>query len=261
MRFHSPVIFWLLLTATICVDAVLVTSLAADGYPAPVRLIVAFHALVIAQLSIVCIWSVMSAVQTLVTRGVLLLAPIVAAFVTAVLIDKPMALRESLPNHVAHLGLHVALLAISLWLLQRTRFWQRCTGFSHDLRYSVFHLLIAMTLVAVLAVAMRSSSLLGADGWANAAFMLSSVAIALASVMFWVMPWHWLLRLAATLGLASLLSLLPIIAMGVSSTNPGTASVSLIFGAHFLIQALMISIWLGCGLIVPVVRGPVSAER
>jgi hypothetical protein len=102
-----------------------------------------------------------------------------------------------------------------------------------------------MTVVAVLATAVRESPFFGDDRWMNPAFVCSTVAIAVASVWIWAGSQPWILRLGGTLGLAILL------AGAVSLTVvPFTTVFSVIIGGHYLIQAIVLSIWLGCGPIL-----------
>jgi hypothetical protein len=222
----------------------------ADGYPAQVYMIVAFFGIIEAQLSVVCIWAATRLSKSIWSCS----APFVAAGAAAVVsgtVSTSTDFTSELANYLTYFSLHTILLLASLWLLQRTRWWQRRTGISHELRYSIFQLLITMTVVAVLAAAMRNSSIFGVDGWANIAYVASSVAIAVASAIIWISPWHWALRLAAVLGCASVLSPVLAIAINLSSSGSIASIVSLIIGAHYAIQAVVISIWLAWGGILP----------
>jgi hypothetical protein len=236
---RSPIIFWLLLAATLAVDAVAFSSPSLEAH----QLIV--NALVLSQVSIVCIWSALSAPRTVVPRIIPIFAVLFAALLFAGFHAGSAPFGENFQVSLTHYGFHGALLMAALWLLQRTAFWQRRGGAIREWKYSVADLLIAMTVVAVLAALMRNSPFLGQSGWLNLLFAGGCVALAVISVIVWSNSWHWLLRLAVVVGCAILLGaaflVIPLVGRIYSS----------ILGAHYLIQALVLSIWLGCGPILP----------
>lgn len=247
---RSAIIFWLLLAATLSVDAVVFSWMASEPYPDPLYAVVTFDALILGQLSVVCIWSTITVTTNLWVRLAPIVAVVTAALLTATLVDEPVMLSSSFTNHLAYYGLHVALLVTSIWLLQRTEFWRRRSGASREWQYSIAHLLIAMTVVAVLAAAMRNSVFFSEDRWINIAFACSSVGLTVAVVSLWSLSWHWLLRLAGALGFAVLLGFAFALALVVASNDRLAPNV----GAHYLLQVIVLSIWLGCGPILPVAQ-------
>ena len=196
MSQRSPLISWLLLATTACVDAVVIFWVAAEPYPDPMYAAVAFHAVMIGQISVVCIWSAMS--ERILVRFAPVFAVALVGLLAATLIDTPVTLSESIPNNLAEFGLHAALLIAFLWLLQRTAFWRRRSGRLRDWQYSVAHLLVAMTLVAVLATLVHHSSLLGQDAALNALFICGTVALSVLNVILWSLSWHGFGKLAAS---------------------------------------------------------------
>jgi hypothetical protein len=249
MSQRSLIIFWLLLAATVCLDAVVISWVASEPYPDPMRAAVAFHAAMFGQLSVICIWSAMS--NGILNRAAPLFAIALAAILTATLIDTPVTLSDSIPNRLAQFGLHAVLLTAILWLLQRTAFWRRRSGTNRHWQYSVAHLLLTMTLVAVLVTLLRHSPLTQDVGIA-AAFICSSVALAVASVVVWSLSWHWFGKLAAVLACALILTLALLIAVSwIDPSNFGRFLATFI-GAQYLIQALIVSAWLGLAPILPV---------
>jgi hypothetical protein len=248
---RSPIIFWLLLAATIALDAVVFYWVAEQPYPGPVHLLVTFHALILGQISVICIGSAVPVHPGVWRRIAPLPAALGAALVTARSIDKPVALSSSIPNHLAYFGIHTLLLLGCLWLLQRTSFWRRRTGAARTLQYSLAQLLLLMTAVAVLATTIRSSPFFAHERWINIVFLLSSVALALASVVLWSLPWHWLLRLAGVLGSAVLLDVVFLLAAASTSSEPAAPLLSLIIGSHYMIQGILLSAWLAWGPLLP----------
>src|SRR3954468_9417031 len=76
---RSPLIFWLLLAATICVDAVAFSwaeAASGDSFGS-----VAFEALMLSQISVVCIWSGLRSEKSMWTRFSPFLAVVVASLV------------------------------------------------------------------------------------------------------------------------------------------------------------------------------------
>jgi hypothetical protein len=240
MNNRSPIIFWLLLAATIGVDAVAMSSSSLNTS----YLIVS--ALVLSQLSVVCIWLALTAPRTVVLRVTPFFAVLFAAVLSAEFSAGLEPFGEYFQFTLTYYGFHAALLMAALWLLQRTAFWQRSGGAIREWKYSVADLLIAMTVVALLAALMRDSPLLGEFGWMNFQLAGGGVVLALVSVVAWSRSWHWLLRLAVVVGCAILLGaaflVIPIVSW----------FYFVFVGTDYLIQALVLSIWLALGPILPV---------
>ena len=244
---RSPVIFWLLLAATVAIDAVVFAWMVLEPYPKFAA--VAYDALVVGQLSVICIWSALTLAKTFWVR----VAPLVAALLASVAMGM-FGVPPRATSWLAYYGLHTALLLAAMWLFARTSFWRGRSGNLAKWRYSLAHLLVAMTVVAVLAAAMRGSELFDREGWINLAFILWSVILAVVSVVCWSLSGHWLLRLAGVLGLALLFG----VGLSVFEVLP---VFPFIIGSHYLIQGIILSVWLGCGPILPVrhVTRPVAA--
>lgn len=251
---RSPIIFWLLLAATLCVDAVVLSWVAPELRPDPGYATVCFDALIVSQLNVVCIRSAFSSTKTSWTRIAPLLAAALAAILAAKFINDPVRFDEAIASELSHYGLHAALLLMTLWLFQRTTFWRRRSGLSLEWKYSLAHVLFAMTAVAVLATAMRNSSFFGNNRLLNLTFVCSSVLLAVATVLIWSQATHWLIRSAGVFAFAILLG------AAVWLTTDWHPSFKEIIGAHYMIQALVISVWLGCGVIIPTRRETSTGE-
>jgi hypothetical protein len=117
---RSSVIFWLLVAATISVDAV--AFFWAEAEPDPYGFVV-FDALMLSQISAICIWSGLRSEKSMWTRVSPLLAVVYATLIWGLIsetnwigkVGEEWSVRMSLAfvNH----GLHAALLLSMLWLL------------------------------------------------------------------------------------------------------------------------------------------------
>lgn len=261
MSTRSPVIFWLLLAATICVDAVALSWV----YPAPPYAVVAIDAILVAQLSIACIWSAFHTTKSVWTRITPILAVLLAASVIAACIPESVGFAVTFAIPLAQFGLQTALLVAALWLLQRTAFWRR-TGSARPLQYSLAGLLAVMTVVAVLAAVLRDSPAFYGDRfgvvWRNVAFVCGSVALPVVGVVVWSFARHWFTRLAAVLGFAVLLGALAQLAESYAlGPGPSLSMFGRIIGAYYLVQAVVLSAWLAWGQIIPVSHAAAGAQE
>jgi hypothetical protein len=250
MQQRSPIIFWLLLAATLSVDALLGYLIFSDRNSAE-QLQTAFYAMMISQLSIVCIWSATRPTKTMATR----ISPLMAVAIEAATARRDGSAMnwERLVDSFIMYGIHAAMLLVALWVLQRTRFWQRRTRMPEPWRYSLAHLVVVMTVVAVLGGLLHLRPISSEDVWFAILFMFSSVALAVASVCIWSLSWHVILRLAATLGFAVMLGFASSLSLLIESGPTPLASVFVfLLVAHFLIQGIVLSVWLGCVPILPI---------
>jgi len=264
MPHRSPITFWLLLTATLCVDAVVLKLAAGESYPSPSYSSVAIHALILGELSVVCIWSSLNQSLTTWTQIAPLLAVALAAFVEGA--------RNRAPGHIADLttftaslgyfGLHAALLLVALWLLQRTAFWRHRTGIARTWQFSNLHLLVAMTVVAVLTVLIRNSEFFFKDdALENITYGCTFVALAVASVVLWTYSCYWFLRLASVVGVGMLLGIAIFVIYFYGHTGGRTFDVFNVLHVHYQIQAIVLSVWLGIGPVLPPRADAVAVEN
>jgi hypothetical protein len=233
------VIFWLLLAATLCVDAVAFSWISPAASRSSFYASVAFHALLLSQLSIVCIWSALSA-RTLIASQI---APLTAVIVATVVTTGDPMMSQKFNTYLAYYGFHAVFLLAALWVFKRTAYWRQRSNFACEWRYSIAHLLIAMTVVAVLAVAMRNSPFF-ADSeepkWFTVASACGFVALSIAALFIWSLSLHWLIRVAGVFGFAILLATIT------CATTPFDPSATY---AHNVIQGIVLSIWLGIVLV------------
>jgi hypothetical protein len=231
---HSPIVLWLLIAATLSVDSALFYLLVSQPYPNLAAF--PYDALIVGQLSVVCVWSVLNISGSIWA----MLAPLFAVIVASIAIG--LFERPSFSWGLARYGTHTALLWIALWGLQRSNFWRRRSGAPMVWRYSIAHLLAVMTIVALLAALSRTAGLFTAEGWSESmVFLCSSVVVTTSIVIVWCSSQHWILRLAGIIGFATLFGTMSALIVRIPPA----------IGIHYMIQALVLSIWLGLGSILP----------
>ncbi len=237
MKQRPLLIFWLLLAATLCVDAVVFARMRSDPFPALPSTAAAFFALIFSQLSVACIWSALHGATISWKLIVPLLAVVCAALSTATFSNDPTSFSEKFIVFSGYYGLCAAVLLGALWLLQRTTFWRRRSGGAQVWQFSLTHLLIVTTVVALLAAASRHTS---------GQFIVESlipVALAIVAVVIWSLSWHWILRLAAVLGFAMLSAA---VYWPITDLNQ-----TFFVGTSLMIQGVVLSAWLAWGPILP----------
>ena len=239
MQQKSPAIFWLLLAATLAVDAVAVSWICMTTLEEAGNV---YFALVCSQVSVVCVSSSFSPV-----RGhrrwmwPWVVSVAVAAATTWLAPDR----GDVYQSFLLYLSLwlpQAALLVAILWLLQRTPIAQRW-GYSNgqsNWQFSVAHLLIIMTACAILLVILRLAEEVHEMGFFFAAWLANNVGLAIAAVFVHTMRWHGFLRLGATLGVSLVFAL----CIGKYGGSLDALRVN-------SIQALVLFIWLTIGGIVP----------
>jgi hypothetical protein len=236
---RSPLIFWLLLAATLCTDAVVFSLITPEPSRHSVYASVAFHALLLSQLAVVCIWSAVSARTWAISK----IAPVAAVFAAtaATLLDRDPVMSNDLITFLAYYGFHAAVLLGSLWTLQRTQFWRRLTSVSSEWRFSLAQLLLVMTLVAILASAMSRSPFFLEFKWHTIASACSFLVLSIASVLAWYFVENLLMRLSCIFGISILLGVVLKVTTDFSFTY-----------VHYLIQGIVLTVWLDSGQFLPV---------
>lgn len=117
-------------------------------------------------------------------------------------------------------------------------------------QFSLAHVLIVMTVTAVLAMFARNNVFL-ADGRAtNIMVAFCCVALAVASSVLWSFSWNWVFRFASVIGIAVLLGEVAAAIIFGQISGFGMSAFNILH-AIFLIQAIVLSLWLGVGPILP----------
>ncbi len=254
---RSPVNFWLLLAATLAVDAVAVFWLRRENDLVAAATL--YDALVLSQLSVVVVWWSLAAHSGGAALWAWISIPLsllIASVVTARVFDGfPIGEICSL------YGAHVALLIALLWIARQTKFWRRFRPgeVSSNWQFSVGQLLAVMTVVAVLIGSLQNTQYLR-FAWAEVAIaVFISGAIALVSVAAWLRRSHLAIRLANLLIVTGLIDMTAIVAAAAATYfYPQSDWVFRIrpfpvldFFAGSIIQCLVIFAWLEIGQVIP----------
>ncbi len=203
-------------------------------------------------MSVICIWAALAFNKVLWLPS--LVAALTAAFVAVMFRDSSETLLDAWRLYPSLYGLEAALLLAALWLLRGSRFWQRRTGVKRGWQFSLANVLVVMTIVAVLISMLRSGPFADESKWSSIGFACSVVVMACTSVVVWSFRGHWFLRFAATLGIA--LALGEVLNL---STQFGSSAFP-VFEAHYLVQAIMLSAWLGWGPVLPTTVNSANAD-
>lgn len=200
MKSHSKILFWLLVAATLAVDAVAIAWLVEDGPMS--RAAYLFDALVTGQLAVVCIWGVFAA-----RRMWSSLLAIGIAVMTSTALEVWAAWMSARESFGGYASLAAALVA-ALWILKQTPLWRKLAPRSPSgWQFSVGQVLVVMTLVALLLASLRKSELVSdPDQWKFlAAVVICNVLLVLACVLSSAWMRTWWLRLAFDCAVAILL--------------------------------------------------------
>jgi hypothetical protein len=240
MRQRSPIIFLLLLAATLAVDSVA----ASWAYRATLdQAGNIYFGLVCSQISVVCIGSSFSLASSHQRwTGPLAVSVIFAALTTSLLHDPGGAYQ----NFLVYLSLwlpQAAVLIVALWFLQQgpiAKRWGSPTS-RGNWQFSVGHLLIMMTACASLLVILKLAEQMHAYWVDLAAWIANNIAVAVAALFIYVRRWHGFLRLGATLGVSLVFGL------WIQTSTQGHPDALFVN----LIQAIVLFVWLANGGIVP----------
>ena len=231
---RSPVIFWLLLAATVSVDAVAVFWLFdSRGGESHIEAATLYTALAFGQLSVICAWVVLTYARI----GIRWLVPFFAGLPIALIMEHTITNRLSTYTTLA--WTHVALVLLSLWLLKPTRTFAGASDHSNQpsWQFSISHLLVLMTCVAVLTVVLRNADILVDEPASVVFFTIGNAILLIAIVAGTQTRWPWPLRLTASLGVA-------IIIAGICEWTQTAFADEINSFAFNLIQALVIWSWL-----------------
>lgn len=241
---RSPVIFWLLVAATVAVSAVAVSGvyLCRAYKEVPSAAIIALcDAWIFGILTVLSIWVVFSPRRRRWVGLMCLVAAVaVVAIVAALAIDFPFW------EMAAICGSFVTALTLLLWVVKQTRIWRGglARRRSSKWQFSVGQLLVLMTVVALLVATLRDSEIVRNQSARGVLFVdvAAKVLLGTTLVLAWARPWHPVLRLAAMLALGGLVD------WGADRATSPYSSLAVHSG---LIEVLLIFAWLEFGHIIP----------
>lgn len=241
---RSPIIFWLLLAATLCVDVLTVAWVYAATLN---RTEVLYYGLSCGQLSVLCIWVALRAQSqywwwmppaSLILLVTMLSCGLYDSAAMSGIISQEIALA------MADLLLsQAALLLAILWVLQQTsmgRTWAEPLR-AERWRFSLKQIFAVMTAVAVILIAMRQSKLIREVPGPVIIWIINNALLATAAVVIRGARLHGVVRLAVTAGIAIVLGLAIRL---ISSGQANGVSLN-------LIQAIVLYTWLEFGEIFP----------
>jgi hypothetical protein len=209
MTSPSSVIFWLLLTATICIDAVVLNWSYIVSLQRTEEL---FVALVCGQLNASCVWASFSP-RSGYWRCFI---PFAVAFTAALCAGWVSHDRIGLTSGeyaIAHAGIwatQAALVLGVLWILRKSALQPDLAqkNRASRWRFSIAQLLVLMTTAAILVVILRKAELIHRV-WVWIVFLLvNNLAIAVAIVLIQTTGWRRLSRAAASAGVAIMLGVI-----------------------------------------------------
>lgn len=246
---RSPAIFWLLLAATLAVDAVAIYWVNQEFNPSSAVL---YNALAFAQLSILSVWAILLPPKVQLRW----LVPFVAGAIVALLL---MTTRELGPQPGTLLIVtvvmwgHVIICTCVLWLLKPTRLladWIDPTT-TQKWQFGTAHLLMLMTLLAVVSISVKQAyALLSAPAFtatlfAGNAMLLIAILVSRSKIA------HWPFRLVVSFGAALLIA---VVCQSLPLKSPGFD-----FYVFFLVQAAMI--WAWAEILLPAQPATVAAAE
>jgi hypothetical protein len=250
---HSQILFWLLVAATLAVDAVALAWLVQAG--PMTRAAYLFDALVSGQLAVVCIWAVFAARRMWLS---------LLAIAVAVIVSTALDVWAAWMNAQESFGIYAALAAAivtALWILKQTPFWRRTVKPAQfGWQFSIGQVLVVMTIVALLLASLRNTELVaGASEWKYlAAVATCDVLIVLVCVLSSILLRDWWVRLAAACAAAIVLG----VAITFTATTGWLGELMIVeFNqevvthiVYLLVIAMVIFAWLELAPILPVRR-------
>jgi hypothetical protein len=255
MQRYSPAIFWLLLVATILVDAVVVTESSIGPTPrrASESVMILALGLAFGQLSAVCIWSIFARPSSRVRW----LFPYLCATLAAILVGPPFsapphtAVLETIVGFALFFWLHVSLVIGCLWIAKQYRFsYAYATkGASAAWQVSMLHLFLLTTVVALtMGLYAKTTTFRGSEFVLIGFWCLNNAGLAAFGVMSRSFKSHITLRLAALVGI-TIGSCVVLHFSGLIDRMPPGDILKLLSAQ--IVQAVALFIWMECVPIVP----------
>jgi len=237
MPARSPILFWLLLAATLAVDAVSIVAVYKNGNTPLMGAI--YLALSLSQLSVVCYWvAVVRAQMGLAWVAPLALGVLIAFTITAVETERQEPrFGEIVLAYIGLMWFHVAVALAALWLAKPTRLIATAEASDPPWRFAMRHLLAVMTCLAVLAALMSHNAPIVREFFTVLVLVAGSVVLLVSATVVARRQWAWLLRLAAEFAVALLIAEV-CIRLGVGFKD------DLSWRALYLIQIIVIFAWL-----------------
>lgn len=255
MPHRSPTIFWLLLAATIGVDAVAIAWLFASNYSEwwPTYRVNVVSALTLGQLSVISIWMVFRRQHDAWS----LILP-VGALIAASWIRGKLRLFGgfTMADYAFRSALQMLGSVVVLWLVVRTPLWRKLSPDSAHPKweYSVRDLLLVMTATAAL------SALVARSTWnegrpvplTQAIGILAPPAVAVGVVILAQFNVHWLVRAVGYLVVGAV--------VGTCLAAFRNFDILKQLNVEFMLEALVIAVWIEWGGIIPCIANSTESN-
>lgn len=201
MPLRSPAIFWLLLAATLAVDAVAIYWMFSKDNSAASGTF--WIALSFAEISVLAIWAILFSPSV----GLKWLAPFVGGCVVALIMYQANSHSRDTTYLFDITGLmwvHTTVAIALLWMLKPTRWLAKWSDDASQRRwqFSIAHILTLMTCVSVLCVLLGNVELLARDAKYAITLALANSALLLAGLVISEQIRVGFLRFAASVGAA-----------------------------------------------------------
>jgi hypothetical protein len=232
MNNRSPVIFWLLMIATISVDLIALGLVGLLGRANEISSLV--FGLAFSQLSAVSIWIVFAAPPG--QRRWIIAAAAVAIAALAIAFTETGSVVFGAAGISAT---HLVTLIVMLWVIRAA---ERRRRDSAESQFSVKNLLVLMTIVAVVAALLGGvTGIQQRLAWIFH-FLGNNVAVAVATFLLWSRKRHWVWRLLAVLVVSALFG------WCLTLSRPDLSPEAIWMSC---LQAVVVFVWLEWGGIIP----------
>ncbi len=234
-------VFWLLVTATVCANAVAIYALTSGHYLLGRYALNLWSALILGQLSMVSIWLVFRQRHDVWSW---ILPP--AALLVAAIARRRLGVFGSgweISDYVFRSALQMLVSIIVLWLLIRTATWRKMAPGSAHLKweFSTLQLLFWMTLTALMSALVARSTWSAGQPLAltQAIGILAPGTVAVSVVILATLNFHWLVRVPGYLIVGAMVGMCLAYFRNWDITNQ--------LVVEFVAQAIIIAAWVEWG--------------
>jgi len=264
MQKRSPTIFWLLLAATISVDAVVVAS-CWRSRDSSLSVMLALG-LAFGELSALCVWTIFARPTTRLRWLFAYSAATLAAVVIVPIFPDPLPnihVVEVIVGFALFFWLHVSLVLGSLWITKQLRFSHayRTGDARAPWQVSMFQLLIVTTILALtMGLYNKTTVFTGKVLILVSLWCVVNAALATCGVLSRSRIRHIAMRLAAFVGIA-IGSCVLLFVLSTAIERASLRDISEPMAAQ-IIQAAVLFVWMECVPIVPTPdSSPVAVKR
>jgi hypothetical protein len=245
---RSPLIFWLLLVATVCVDVVAATV--ASMTDRAEYSLALYFGLAFGQLSTVVAWCVFKFRRI----GLWWLLPYLGCFLAALFVMPDHELRTWNDMSIAYailFSLYVTLLYVLLWMIKQSHFVSITVDAAglKPWQVSMKHLLTVTAVIAVLSAAVTRSKLMTGEAMLMITpWVINHLCVSVVAVLSQRLVRHVFRRVVLTIAAALISGIAMLFTFSLTSSSPNERG---LFLAMNIIHALILLLWLDLGGIIP----------